>query len=41
MYEKDEYKLFKVEVFKPFLFPFCSIGFYGRLCLQGVTSPPL
>jgi hypothetical protein len=32
MYENDEYKLSKVEGFKPF---FCSIGFCGRLCLQG------
>jgi hypothetical protein len=33
MYEKDEYKLSKVEVFKPFFL--CSINFCGRLCLQG------
>jgi hypothetical protein len=32
IYEKDEYKLSKVEGFKLFL---CSIGFCGRLCLQG------
>jgi hypothetical protein len=32
MYEKDEYKLSKVEGFEPF---FCSISFCGRLCLQG------
>jgi hypothetical protein len=33
MYEKDEYKLSKVEGFKPFFV--CCISFYGRLCLQG------
>jgi hypothetical protein len=33
MYEKDGYKLSKVEEFKPFFL--CSIGFGGRLCLQG------
>jgi hypothetical protein len=32
MYEKDEYKLSKVEDSKPF---FCCIGFCGRFCLQG------
>jgi hypothetical protein len=32
MYEKEEYKLSKVEGFKPFFL--CCIGFYGRLCLQ-------
>jgi hypothetical protein len=32
MYEKDEYKLSKVEGFKPF---FSSIGFCKRLCLKG------
>jgi hypothetical protein len=32
MYKKDQYKLSKVEGFKPFL---CCIDFYGRLCLQG------
>jgi hypothetical protein len=32
MYEKDEYKLSKVEGFKPFL---CCISFCERLCLQG------
>jgi hypothetical protein len=32
MYEKDEYKLSKVEGFKPLFL--CSIGFCGRLCLQ-------
>jgi hypothetical protein len=33
MYEKVEYKLSKVEGFKPFFM--CFIGFCGRLCLQG------
>jgi hypothetical protein len=37
MYEKDEYKLSKVEGFKPFFL--CSIGFCKRLYLQGRVIP--
>jgi hypothetical protein len=35
MYEKDEYKLSKVEGFEPFFL--CSISFCARLCLQGTV----